>query len=75
MKSYWIVTKGDKAVLEQREIPSPQPKPGEMVFKVHASALNRGELIVGGVVHGGPEKIGGNEGAGTVHAVGEGVTG
>lgn len=75
MKSYWIVTEGDKAVLQPREIPVPQPKPGELVFKVHASALNRGELIVGGVVHGGPEKIGGNEGAGTVHAVGEGVTG
>jgi NADPH:quinone reductase-like Zn-dependent oxidoreductase len=75
MKSYWIVTRGDKAVLEQREISTPQPKAGEIVFKVHASALNRGELIVGGVVHGGPEKIGGNEGAGTVHTVGEGVTG
>jgi len=75
MKSYWIVTQGDKAVLEQREIPAPQPKAGEIVFKVHASALNRGELTVGGVVHGGPEKVGGNEGAGTVHAVGEGVSG
>lgn len=75
MKSYWIVTRGDQAHVEAREVPVPQPKPGEIVFKVHASALNRGELTVGGVMHGGPEKLGGNEGAGVVHAVGEGVGG
>ena len=75
MKSYWIVTKGDKATLERREVPTPQPKAGEIVFKVEASALNRGELTVGGVMHGGPEKLGGNEGAGVVHAVGDGVSG
>jgi len=75
MKSYWIVAKGDKSVLELRDVPAPQAKPGGLVIKVQASALNRGELIVGSVVHGGPEKIGGNELSGTVHAVGEGVTG
>jgi NADPH:quinone reductase len=75
MKSYWIVTKDDKAVLERREVPAPQPKAGEILFKVQASALNRGELTVGGVMHGGPEKLGGNEGAGIVEAVGAGVTG
>jgi NADPH:quinone reductase-like Zn-dependent oxidoreductase len=75
MKSYWIVTKGDKATLEKREIPKPKPKAGEILFKVHASALNRGELTVGSVVHGGPEKNGGNEGAGVIEAVGEGVSG
>lgn len=75
MKSYWIVTKGDKATLEQREVSIPKPKAGEILFKVNASALNRGELTVGGVVHGGPEKTGGNEGAGVIEALGEGVTG
>jgi NADPH:quinone reductase-like Zn-dependent oxidoreductase len=75
MKSYWIVTKGDNAVLERREVPTPQPRADQIVFKVEASALNRGELTVGGVMHGGPEKLGGNEGAGVVHAVGEGVSG
>jgi NADPH:quinone reductase-like Zn-dependent oxidoreductase len=74
MKSYWIVTKDDKATLERRDVPMPQAKAGEIVIKVEASALNRGELTVGGVMHGGPEKLGGNEGAGVVHAVGEGVT-
>lgn len=75
MKSYWIVTRDNQATLERREVPVPQAKAGELLIKVHASALNRGELIVGGVVHGGPEKIGGNELSGVVHAVGEGVTG
>ncbi|HYC47292.1 MAG TPA: zinc-binding dehydrogenase [Burkholderiales bacterium] len=74
MKSYWIVTNGDKASVEPREVPVPQPKAGEILMKVQASALNRGELFVGGVMHGGPEKLGGNEGAGIVHAVGPGVT-
>ena len=75
MKSYWIVTKGDKATLEQRELPVPQPKAGEVLVRVHASALNRGELTVGGVMHGGPEKLGGNEYSGIVQALGEGVSG
>ena len=75
MKSCWIVTKGHKSVLEWRDVPAPQPKPGQMVMRVRASALNRGELIVGSAVHGGPEKIGGVEAAGEVHAVGEGVDG
>lgn len=74
MKSYWLVAKGNESVLEKREVPVPEPKRGELIIKVHASALNRGELIVGGAVHGGPEKIGGNEASGIVHKVGEGVT-
>lgn len=73
MKSYWLVTQGNEATLELREVPAPKPRAGEILFKVHASALNRGELMVGGVVHGGPEKLGGNEGSGVVEAVGEGV--
>ncbi|MDP2238584.1 MAG: zinc-binding dehydrogenase [Burkholderiales bacterium] len=74
MKSCWIKTEGGKAILEFRDVPQPQAKAGEIVVRVHATAMNRGELIVGGVVHGGAEKIGGTEAAGIVHAVGEGVT-
>lgn len=74
MKSYWIVTRDHKTVLEPREVPMPQAKPGELVIKVHATAMNRGEIFVGGVMHGGPEKLGGNECAGVVHALGDGVT-
>lgn len=75
MKSYWIVTKEHKANLEPREMPMPQPKAGEVVVKTYATAMNRGEIFVGGVMHGGAEKLGGNEAAGVVHAVGDGVTG
>jgi NADPH2:quinone reductase len=75
MRSYWIVTKDHQATLERREAPVPEPKAGQVVIAVRASALNRGELFVGGVMHGGPEKLGGNEAAGVVHAVGPGVTG
>ena len=74
MKSCWIVTKDHKAVLEWRDIAVPQPAAGEVVIKVHATALNRGELVVGGAVHGGPEKLGGNEAAGEISVVGAGVT-
>ena len=74
MKSYWIKTDHGKAVLELRDVAMPQPESGQIVIRVHATALNRGELIVGGVVHGGAEKVGGNEAAGVVHAVGAGVT-
>jgi len=74
MKTCWIVTQGHQAVFEWREMPVPHPKAGEIVMRVRATALNYGELVVGGAVHGGPEKLGGNEAAGEVHAVGEGVT-
>ena len=73
MKSWWIVTKDHKTVMEAREIPVPQPKPNEVVIKVHASAMNRGEIFAGGVMHGGPEKLGGGEASGVVHAVGSEV--
>ena len=75
MKSCWIVTRDHEAVLEYRDVPVPDQRPGELVLRVQASALNRGEIVVGGAVHGGPEKIGGNEASGVVHAVGEGVAG
>ena len=75
MKSYWIVTRDHKAVIEARDVPVPQPKAGELIIKVYATAMNRGEIFVGGVMHGGAEKLGGNECSGTIHAVGEGVSG
>lgn len=74
MKSWWIKTVHDRTVLEFREVPVPEVQAGQILVKVHAAALNRGELIVGGVMHGGPEKAGGNECAGIVHATGEDVS-
>lgn len=74
MKSCWIKTEGGTTAFEFRDVPIPQPKASEIVVQVHATAMNRGELIVGGVLHGGALKLGGTEAAGVVHAVGEGVT-
>ena len=74
MKSCWIKSDHEKAEIEYRDVPIPEPKAGEVVIRNHASSLNRGELIVGSVVHGGPLKLGGGDGAGVVHKVGEGVT-
>jgi NADPH:quinone reductase-like Zn-dependent oxidoreductase len=75
MKSYWIVARGAQSVLEPRDVPVPQPQKEEVLVRVHATALNRGELIVGSSVHGGPERLGGTEASGVVEAVGAGVTG
>jgi len=75
MKSFWIKTTGSSTRLERRDVPVPEPGPGQLALRVRATALNRGELIAGSVVHGGGEKLGGTEAAGEVCAVGEAVTG
>lgn len=75
MKSYWIKTQAGQTELQLRDVPVPSPGKGDIVVKVHAAGMNRGELFVGGVMHGGAEKPGGTEAAGTVHAIGEGVGG
>ena len=75
MKTCWIKSDHQSVTLEYRELPIPEPKAGEVVIRNHGSSLNRGELIVGSVVHGGPLKLGGGDGAGVVHAVGAGVSG
>jgi NADPH:quinone reductase-like Zn-dependent oxidoreductase len=74
MRSYWIRTAGEKTILERRDVPVPEPGPGEIVLRVRATALNRGEMIAGSVMHGGAPKLGGTEAAGEVQSVGEGVS-
>ena len=72
MKSWWIKSQGGTLALEARDVPVPQPGPGEVVVRVRAAALNRGEFNPRYLADGG-EKIGGHEAAGEVSAVGDGV--
>jgi NADPH:quinone reductase len=76
MKSYWISPNARGGVdMEQRDVPQPEPGPGQVLVKMRAAGLNRGELIVGhSVKAGGAAKAAGGEGAGEVAKVGAGVT-
>jgi NADPH:quinone reductase-like Zn-dependent oxidoreductase len=64
-------------VLELRDSPVPQPGAGQLLVRMHAASLNRGEFMLGHGLHGksGTWKAIGGEGAGEVAGVGEGVTG
>jgi NADPH2:quinone reductase len=73
MKAYWISPGPAGTSVELRETPTPEPKPGEILVRVRATSLNRGELLGG--KPGAPAKPGGGECAGEVVKVGEGVTG
>lgn len=80
MQAYWIRPQGARPVLELRETPAPEPKAGQLLVRVHATSLNRGELIVRHGIHAVPgkpaadAKPGGAECAGEVARVGSGVT-
>jgi len=75
MKSYWIRPEAGKTAIELRDVPAPDPGPGQILLRMHAASMNRGELIVGHAVKaGGAAKAAGGEGAGEVAKLGEGVT-
>ena len=76
MLSYAL--RADDATLQLERIadaPMPTPGAGQVLLRLHAAGLNRGEFIPGGLVKGGTSKPAGIEGAGEVVALGEGVTG
>ena len=76
MRAYFLQTAGDKMNLELREVPTPQPGPNQYLVKIHASSLNRGELIAGhGLIAPGAAKPAGQEAAGEVVGTGERVMG
>jgi NADPH:quinone reductase len=72
MKAYWISPAPGGTSVECRDTPTPEPKTGELLVRVRATSLNRGELLGG--KPGAPAKPGGGECAGEVAKVGEGVT-
>ena len=75
MKCYYIKSVDGKTAYELREMPKPQPKAGEVLVKVKAASLNRGEIMASITMHQvhEPHPAGGDL-AGEVEAVGEGVT-
>ena len=76
MKSYFLKPDAGKTTLELRDAPTPEPGPGQILLRMRAASMNRGELIVGhSVKAGGPAKAAGAEGAGEVVRLGQGVTG
>jgi NADPH2:quinone reductase len=76
MQSYWMQMTDTDTVLDLRDVPIPQPGVGQMLVRMHAAALNRGEFVLGHGLHGnaGTWKAIGGEGAGEVVALGDGVT-
>lgn len=76
MKSYWLRPDSGKTVIELRDAPKPDPAPGQILVRMRAAGLNRGELIVGhSVKPGGPAKPAGAEGAGEIAKLGSDVSG
>ncbi len=77
MKSYWMEVKNGRAEIELRDLEQPKPGAGQILVRVRAAGLNRGEFIFGHSLHGtgGNAKPIGMEAAGEVVACGEGVLG
>ena len=72
MQSYWMQMTETDTTLEMREAPQPTPGPHQLLVRMHAAGLNRGEFLLGHGLHGKPGswKAIGGEGAGEVVAAG-----
>lgn len=77
MQSYWMQQTESSAKLELRDVPIPQAGPHQILVRVRAASLNRGEFVAGHGLHGpaGTWKAIGGECAGEVTALGNDVTG
>ncbi|WP_448581753.1 NADPH:quinone oxidoreductase family protein [Thermaurantiacus sp.] len=77
MKALVCTTHGDPELLEWQELPDPAPGKGELLLRVEAAGVNFPEtLIIRNLYQFKPPLpfVPGGEAAGTVEAVGEGVT-
>jgi NADPH:quinone reductase len=76
MKSYWMESNGETATIDLRDVPTPAPAANQLLVKMHAASLNRGEFILGHGLHkAGTAKPIGTDGSGVVEALGNEVTG
>ena len=46
MQSYWMQAGEAGVALEAREVPTPQPGAGQLLVRLHAAGLNRGEFLL-----------------------------
>lgn len=74
MKSYSMRVEGNAAVLQLSDVPQPEPGANQVLLRMQAAGLNRGEFIPGGLIKAGAAKPAGIEGAGEIVALGAGVT-
>ena len=45
MQSYWIQSSAEQTTLERRDVPVPEPAAGQVLVRMRAAGLNRGEII------------------------------
>src|SRR4051794_15986378 len=78
MRAAVVTRPGGPEVIEIRDVPRPAPRDGEVLVRVHASALNRADLLQRAGRYpappGAPPDILGMEVAGEVEATGPGAT-
>ena len=77
MRAYTIQVESGNTVLALRAVPVPVAGAGQVLVRLHAAGLNRGEFVAMHGLHakGGAPKPAGFEGAGEIVALGAGVAG
>ena len=76
MKSYWLHKTANATELELRDTPVPVPASDQVLIRMRASSINRGDILAAISRHSARDgRPAGVDGAGVVHAIGDGVSG